>query len=95
MLQTVRFRIDGRVQGVGFRYWTVRQAHSLKLDGSVRNLADGSVEVEACGPRAEVDQLVAACMSGPRHADVIGVTVLEQTAGDPAGLTGRGFQQVR
>jgi acylphosphatase len=41
--------IRGRVQGVGFRYWVLAEAQRRKLTGWVRNLRDGSVEVEAQG----------------------------------------------
>ena len=43
------YRIVGRVQGVGFRWWTRRTAERLSLYGSVRNLTDGSVEVHVTG----------------------------------------------
>ncbi len=51
-----RFRFVGRVQGVGFRYTSRRIALELGLQGYVRNLADGSVEMFAQGPQADLDQ---------------------------------------
>ncbi|HKU31470.1 MAG TPA: acylphosphatase [Arthrobacter sp.] len=51
-------RISGVVQGVGFRYWTARKADELLLTGTVRNRFDGSVELVAEGPRADVDHLL-------------------------------------
>jgi len=48
------FRVTGRVQGVGFRWWTKNTADGLSVSGTVRNLADGSVEVHA---RAQADVL--------------------------------------
>ena len=49
------YRVVGRVQGVGFRWWTRRTAEKLGLYGSVRNLPDGSVEIQVAGG---VDELV-------------------------------------
>ncbi|MCB5274703.1 Acylphosphatase [Arthrobacter sp. SO5] len=46
--------VDGVVQAVGFRYWTVRKAEELGLTGTVRNNDDGSVGIVAEGPRPEV-----------------------------------------
>jgi acylphosphatase len=43
--------VEGRVQGVGFRWWTRREASALDLAGLARNLHDGRVEVVAEGPR--------------------------------------------
>ena len=48
----------GRVQGVGFRYYAVNKAKQLGLTGWVRNLYDGSVEMEVQGEEALIDQLV-------------------------------------
>lgn len=48
----------GRVQGVGFRYYAVKKANQLGLTGWVRNLPDDSVEMEAEGPEALIDELI-------------------------------------
>lgn len=56
--------VHGRVQGVGFRWWTRRQALELGLSGYASNLADGRVEVVAEGPRADCDRLLKALRSG-------------------------------
>ena len=64
------YRVRGRVQGVGFRWWTRNTASDLGLRGSVRNLADGSVAVEAAGNAAALDQLEAKLEHGPATAKV-------------------------
>lgn len=48
----------GRVQGVGFRYYAVHKASQLRLTGWVRNLHDGSVEMEVEGQEALIDELI-------------------------------------
>ncbi|HEX7050906.1 MAG TPA: acylphosphatase [Longimicrobiales bacterium] len=69
---TVRrgFRVIGRVQGVGFRWWTLHEAERLGLAGSVRNRPDGSVEVIAAGTPAAVERLRALLTAGPPAAIV-------------------------
>jgi acylphosphatase len=47
---------SGRVQGVGFRYVTVGFAREFKLQGTVQNLADGTVEIYAQGPKEKIDE---------------------------------------
>ncbi|MFC8039215.1 acylphosphatase [Paenarthrobacter sp. NPDC057355] len=49
--------VTGVVQGVGFRYWTARKADELGLTGTVRNNADGSVELVAEGSAGDVDRM--------------------------------------
>jgi len=66
----VHLVIRGRVQGVGFRYFAVREARRLGVSGVVRNLADGAVEVEAEGDRPSLERLVEALKAGPRAARV-------------------------
>lgn len=48
----------GRVQGVGFRYYAVQKANQLALTGWVKNLYDGSVEMEVEGQEELIDQLI-------------------------------------
>lgn len=48
----------GRVQGVGFRYYAVNKANQLGLTGWVRNLPDGTVEMEVQGEEPLIDQLI-------------------------------------
>ena len=59
--------VDGRVQGVGFRYFTQERAVLLGLTGWVRNRWNGTVELVAEGPRADLDTLLQAVRRGP-HA---------------------------
>lgn len=65
-----RFRIEGRVQGVWFRESTRREAVALELTGHARNLADGAVEVLACGDDASLDALQEWLHRGPPLAEV-------------------------
>lgn len=68
-------RITGRVQGVGFRNFTHRRARRLGVTGWVRNERDGSVRLEAEGPRETLEALVDAVEEGPRLARVEQVQV--------------------
>ncbi len=68
--KTVHAVIEGRVQAVGFRYWTAREAEMLSLQGWVRNRRDGTVEALFAGPEAAVDAMVEACRRGPPAATV-------------------------
>jgi acylphosphatase len=65
-----RYVIAGRVQGVGFRWFTHDAAAREGVHGWVRNLADGSVEVVAEGDLASLDRLEAAMRRGPSSARV-------------------------
>lgn len=62
--------IRGRVQGVGFRYWTMREAIRLGVGGWVRNRRDGSVEALFAGAAEAVAEMAARCRSGPEFARV-------------------------
>ncbi len=65
-----RYVVSGRVQGVFFRASTRRQAEALGLTGYARNLADGRVEVLACGTRERLRELEVWLWEGPPSADV-------------------------
>ncbi|MBM3144107.1 MAG: acylphosphatase [Chloroflexi bacterium] len=60
-------RVEGRVQGVGFRYFVLDTAQPLGITGWVRNRWDGAVEVLAEGRREDLDTLLEALRRGPRR----------------------------
>jgi acylphosphatase len=62
--------VHGDVQGVGFRYFLMREAQRLRLRGWVRNRDDGTVEFVAEGSRADLERLKQAAEHGPRMARV-------------------------
>lgn len=86
--KTVRLRIEGEVQRVWFRAWTVETVEELGLDGWVRNRADGSVEVLVSGPAEGVEKMIKACWQGPSSARV---TAVRTTGAKPPGE--KGFHQ--
>lgn len=64
------YRVQGSVQGVGFRWFVERTADELALAGYVKNLYDGSVEVYAIGAEEQLDELRRRLERGPRGARV-------------------------
>lgn len=78
-MRRIRAIVSGRVQGVSYRASTASKARQLGLVGWVRNLPDGSVELEAEGSSDQVDALVAWCRQGPPSARVEKVAVEEQS----------------
>ena len=66
----VLVRIEGRVQGVWFRAWTVEQARKRGLTGWVRNRQDGTVEAVFCGAPSAVQSMLDAARCGPEAARV-------------------------
>lgn len=66
----LHFLIQGRVQGVGFRWFVHREASDLELRGWVRNTEDGDVEVVASGHQEDLDELRASLRKGPRGSRV-------------------------
>jgi acylphosphatase len=79
-MRRIRAIVSGRVQGVSYRASTAMVARRLGLAGWVRNLDDGSVELEAEGPDEAVAKLVQWCHQGPPAARVTSVVVEERTA---------------
>ena len=82
----VRVRIEGVVQGVGYRYWTQQHATNLGLDGWVRNRRDGGVEAVFAGPSEVVEKMIALCQAGPRSARVDWVNVQPEDAAPAPGF---------
>jgi len=66
----LHFLVQGRVQGVGFRWYVHREASELDLRGWVRNTEDGEVEVVAHGDAANLAELRASLKRGPRGSRV-------------------------
>lgn len=70
MNQCLRCYISGKVQGVWYRSSTQQQAQQLNVTGYARNLADGRVELLACGEESALSALKDWCWQGPRLAEV-------------------------
>jgi len=70
----MRCLVSGKVQGVFFRASTRFEAQQLSISGYAKNLADGRVEVLACGQRDDVAQLTEWLRKGPAAANVTGVS---------------------
>ena len=89
MATAARLVVTGKVQMVGYRAWTVREAQRRSLRGWVRNRTDGTVEILAIGDAIDISSLVTACRQGPRHAQVQSV---ERFSAEDDG--NEGFKQV-
>jgi acylphosphatase len=74
-LQRLHAIVDGRVQGVGFRYFTQERAAFLGLTGWVRNRWNGTVELVAEGPKADLETFLRAIQRGPRTGTTQNVKV--------------------
>ena len=81
-MTALRLLISGRVQGVGYRDWMLREAERRGLQGWVRNRADGAVEALVAGEEAAVRALLLALRRGPLLARVD--TIAEEEATPPA-----------
>ena len=79
--RTLRVRIEGHVQGVGYRAWAVSRARQLGLVGWVRNRSDGSVEAVLQGSADVVERMLADCRTGPPSARVKAVDILDEADG--------------
>jgi acylphosphatase len=91
--KTLRLRMTGRVQGVGFRAFVADEAERRGLVGWVRNRADHSVEAVIAGEDKVVDDMVATCRRGPYGARVDNVTIEDASANDLGERSG--FQILR
>lgn len=72
-------RVEGRVQGVGYRVNARREATRLGIEAHPANLDDGSVRIDVAGPPEAVDAFIAWCHRGPRLAEVSRVTVEDRS----------------
>lgn len=81
----VILKVYGRVQGVGFRFYTQKKALELNLNGFVRNKPNGSVYIEAEGKEKDIEEFTDWCQQGPEWARV---TKLEKQYSNPVGHEG-------
>jgi acylphosphatase len=82
-------RVEGRVQGVGYRAWVVDAAGSLSLDGWVRNRRDGAVEAVFGGVSDQVADMLKRCERGPSLARVTQVVIVDEGLSVDPGFTVR------
>lgn len=78
--RTMKLRIEGRVQGVGFRHWMLKQASKLSLKGYVKNIADGGVEAVISGEDHAIHEMLKKCLIGPLRAKVNNLNPVELRA---------------
>lgn len=82
-IKTVRIRVEGLVQGVGFRFFVLREADRIGVRGYVRNMPDGSVEAVAAGAGPALDEFVRRLGTGPSASRVSGVRVEDAPGAGP------------
>ena len=87
-LTSLRLRVEGFVQSVGYRNFIFEEATRLSLDGWVRNRADGTVEALLAGETAAIDAMIAACRRGSAYSIVSSVAEIPGRPTDP----GAGFR---
>lgn len=74
MFKTIRLIVEGKVQGVFYRQSTREKASVIGLNGTVKNLPDGNVEIIATGTAEQLEQLTLWCNDGPSRAVVTKVS---------------------
>ncbi len=76
-MREVYIKIEGRVQGIGYRRWAVSKAHEIGgISGWVRNEDDGSVEILMSGDDDKVNKMIEDCYKGPMFARVDKISFL-------------------
>ncbi len=88
----VCLKVTGRVQGVGFRFWTLRAAEHLNIGGVVSNAPDGSVDAVLCGRVDAVNEMIQLCKVGPNYSKVNEVLIINR---EPATVCPDGFRILR
>ena len=74
---TIKVNVTGRVQGVGFRWFSREQAQDLEVNGTVKNLVNGEVEIVAQGKETEVWKFINILREGPAFANVLDLKIQE------------------
>ena len=73
MKERVEIKVFGLVQGVNFRYYTKERADSLRIAGSIKNNSDGSLDIEAEGESADLEEFIGYIRVGPTAAKIANV----------------------
>ncbi|MCD6594329.1 acylphosphatase [bacterium] len=74
-MKRLYIKVFGIVQGVGFRFFVLHKARELNIAGFVRNLADGSVEIDAVGEPDDVEKFLIRVRKGPPIGNVSRIEV--------------------
>jgi len=85
-MSAYRYLVNGRVQGVGYRYFVLREAEALGITGFARNLPDGRVEVVAEGPDEALASFEGRLRQGPAFSTVTGVERVDSAPRGDAGF---------
>ncbi|MDA8016492.1 MAG: acylphosphatase [Thermoanaerobaculia bacterium] len=93
--RAIRFMVEGRVQGVSFRFYTRENADRLDLVGYVRNLSDGRLEVVAYGTEKHLDGLEKKLHKGPRMARIESIEREEVSAEELKELEQRDIFEIK
>ena len=83
--KAVILKVYGKVQGVGFRYYTLKKANDLSITGFVKNMPDGSVYIEAEGEAGTLVEFIDWCNVGPSWARVVKI---DKQDAPPSGFEG-------
>jgi acylphosphatase len=78
MKKSYNITVSGKVQNVGFRYYTARTALEFNIDGFVKNKLDGTVYIEAEGEEDALEAFIEWCRRGPDYARVDRIAIQEQ-----------------
>lgn len=77
-MKRIHVWVSGVVQGVGFRFFTIRKARELEISGWVKNTHDGKVEIVAEGEEWQLKDFTEQVKVGPSHSSVRGIEVKEE-----------------
>jgi acylphosphatase len=77
-MKRIHVWVSGVVQGVGFRFFTIRKARELEISGWVKNTHDGKVEIVAEGEEWQLKDFTESVKVGPSHSSVRGIEVKEE-----------------
>lgn len=88
-MKTVHIIVTGRVQGVGFRYFTIRYANDIGLHGWVRNMPDDRVETVLQGPDRDIERMIELLQKGPGTSIVTELKIREVESEEFSGFNVR------